>query len=244
MTAAKLDPALCRRLAHDLRTNKLGGELVQWIDRRYLPHDDDTADRVAREIRDDIDGGRCEPLDAFEGPASAIAAQLTAAADLAERALTEGDRFTLVLAASDKKLKEERPGLCALLDRMLAGQLDLAFDRAARAITGQSAAALTEQIKPATAADLRAAFLAGVEHGDGWSTQASREIAVGTDEDAADEYVSGCGAVQPATASIGPDDTAIIDRALQWYSRQTLELQEYYAVIRIRAALASPGGGS
>lgn len=33
--------------------------------------------------------------------------------------LSEGERFTLTLAASDKKLKEERPGLCALLDRIL-----------------------------------------------------------------------------------------------------------------------------
>lgn len=112
-----VDPELCRRLASDLRSNKLGGELVQWIDRRYLPGDDETADRLAREIRDEIDGGRCEPLEVFESDESEIARQLTAAAELAERHAAleaEVDRLrSYRFPPSAQFLRQTREGLDA-----------------------------------------------------------------------------------------------------------------------------------
>ena len=157
MGDTKLDPALCRKLAALLRERRLSGDVMQWIDRQYLPADDETlADRVVREIRDGIDGGRCEPLETFEGEtAPAIATQLTAAAELAANGLSAEERAVIELA--DAWLDDPCKGLglhrehdlataVRVLRRARAAGLAASFDRAAVAIAGESAAQLTARL--------------------------------------------------------------------------------------------------
>ena len=187
MTAVKLDPWLCRKLAAEatyipeLRSH--AAQLTAAADLATLLQS--AGERVA-EL--EADGER---LTGYLNAKQEECAELQAALKK-----SQAERW---------KLTEERDGLHAKLaerrtltkeqvhavvreainhEEVLAGHP--AIETIAALAAKELAGAVVDQAQ--READLREAFLAGIEHGDGWIDQAGREETSGKDEDVAAEY--------------------------------------------------------
>lgn len=224
MTAAKLDPALCRKLAAESTEDDRRMTPAPWAKFGPWPSvtiyrdqgDDDStepdhvcdvytsSDRMAPPPERWL--AEADSIARSRNNLPAIAAQLTAAAELAERPmLTTADdvravvRGVLGVAIGDSIATGYRLDIEHVADRImvrLAGRvLATAFDRAAVAITGQPAAELNEQF-------------------DAKLGQTPEQQIV----------------------RVAPSDTAIIDRALGFWSSDDNDAP-HDDIARIRAAL-------
>lgn len=212
MTAAKLDPALCRELA-SLFKNR--GPLAS-IDRDWpaiaeqLLAAADLAERPALTEELVYKVVRAAIAQHFGGEVVGIIAA-RAAKELAGAVVGLSERDQEILSVliddvqafgagdeddrKDERFQRDTLSLLRRLKRDVA-PLAAAFDSTARAIAGQSAAALTEQL---------------------------------TEQ------------LKPDTANIGPADTAVIDEALE-YTAARKPGAPIADIARIRAALTSGGG--
>lgn len=199
MTAAKLDPLLCRSIA-----------------------------ALALESATTDPSGRWHP-----DTLRSAAAQLTAAADIAERALTEERAREVVKAAA----ADEIDAYFGPKDRLSLARLasDIAT-RAAKELAGAAVGLNAEE------RDTLAAHLAWLKerHSGTMAGTIHETIAVLLDRLLG---VTPTAQLKPATASIGPGDAAIIDEALDYYDRTGI-CPPHADIARIRALIASPGGGS
>lgn len=211
MTTNKLDPALCRRFASRLAgaTGDLGFKIwVVGIRDDLVTQLSAAADLAERKLltEDQVrEVVRAAIAQHFGGELVGIIADRAAKELAGVIGLSERDEEILSVLIDDVQAfgagdeddrKDERfqRDTLSLLRRLkrYAAPLTVSFDSAARAITDQPAAALTAQIKP-------------------------------------------------ATAGIGPADTAVIDEALE-YTAARKPGAPIADIARIRAALTSGGG--
>lgn len=165
-----------------------------------------------------------------------IADQLLAATDLAERTLTEERVREVVRAAVAAHWPPSWPKNehSALLRDTTA---DSIATRAAKDLAGATVGLSAEERNHLLS--IRALLRDG---------HVTRKILWDAEVATLDRLLYGQTAVvqtetlKPATASIGPADTAIIDRALERWTDAPVALRDRIAAIR--ALLASPGGGS